>query len=182
MRAEMTLETAEQLGALAHPMRQRALALLAMPRTNKQVATLLGESPARLHFHLQELARAGLIELVEARPKGGVIEKYYRAVAGSFRLAPALAGVAPGKAGMAAAALEAARAELTRAGEQSGLPAAQIYVTHERVALSQEALERVQVHLEAIRQEFLAAAQRPDEGQCCPVVFTALLHPTVSED
>lgn len=165
------------MSALAHPLRQRALALLATPHTNKQLATLLGESPARLHFHVRELARAGLIELVEARPKGGVIEKYYRAVAGSFRLAPSLGASAPGKAGLAAATLEAARAALTRAVQQSDLRPAHMYVAHERVDLSDEALARVHAHLEAITQEFqLAAAQSPDQIGHHSIVFTALLH------
>lgn len=133
MTAEFVLETSEQLRALAHPLRQRILsALVEMPRTNKQLATLLHESPARLHFHVRELARAGLIALVESRPKGGVIEKYYRAVASSFRLDPALGAVASGVEGLVDAALDAARADLARAVDQFAVPPANVYIASER--------------------------------------------------
>ncbi|MGI8913791.1 MAG: ArsR/SmtB family transcription factor [Chloroflexota bacterium] len=181
--AEFTLETVEQLSALAHPLRQRILsALLELPRTNKQLATLLQESPARLHFHVRELARAGLIELVEARPKGGVIEKYYRAVASSFRLDPALGAVAPGLDGVVGAAFGAARTELARAIEQFAAATVQVYMANERAPLSDEALARVHKHLEAIAEEFQAASdQPPEQAPRHAIAFTALLHRAVAE-
>jgi DNA-binding transcriptional ArsR family regulator len=179
MRTELILETAEQLGALAHPLRQRILtALQGTPRTNKQLATLLRESPARLHFHVRELAQAGLIQQVEARPKGGVIEKYYQAVAGSFRLGPALGAARPGGVGPASGALAAAQEELAHAIEQFGLSLANTQVTHERAHLTAEALARVQVHLEAITEEFHMAAEQPaGQEHEQPMVFTCLFHP-----
>src|SRR5690349_3771764 len=89
MRDVLVLETPEQIRALAHPLRQRVLGLLTnAPYTNKQLAEMLQIPPPRMHFHVRELQSAGMIEIVSQKPKGGVIEKYYRAVARVVRLAP----------------------------------------------------------------------------------------------
>ncbi|MDT8862332.1 helix-turn-helix domain-containing protein [Alkalihalobacillus sp. MEB130] len=52
--------------------------LLEEPRTAKQVADLLGESGGNVHYHMKKLFEGGLIELVEEKQVGGVIEKYYQ--------------------------------------------------------------------------------------------------------
>ncbi|MED1918045.1 helix-turn-helix domain-containing protein [Brevibacillus sp. DP1.3A] len=51
------------------------------PRTAKQIATELGENAARLHYHVKELVRVGLLEQVDTRVKGSIVEKYYEPVA-----------------------------------------------------------------------------------------------------
>lgn len=80
----------EQIKALSHPLRFRVLEALAAgpPRTTKQIAETLGEPPTRLYHHVATLEGAGLVELVETRPKRGTVEKYYRAVASLFRVDP----------------------------------------------------------------------------------------------
>ncbi|WP_078596511.1 ArsR/SmtB family transcription factor [Evansella clarkii] len=52
--------------------------LLEEPRTAKQVADLLGETGGNIHYHMKKLYEGGLIELVEEKQFGGVIEKYYK--------------------------------------------------------------------------------------------------------
>src|SRR5690348_17268163 len=91
MRDEITIETPEQIRAMAYPLRQRILDLVAdAPYTNKQLATILKVSPSRLHFHIRTLLVAGLIEVESERRKKGVLEKYYRAVARVLRLSPSV--------------------------------------------------------------------------------------------
>lgn len=91
MEDEYVLRSGHQIRGLAHPLRQHIVRLLANDAmTNKQLAVALNASPPRIHFHVRELLAAGLILLVEERPKGGVVEKYYRAVAANFRLGPEL--------------------------------------------------------------------------------------------
>lgn len=81
--------TLEQVKALTHPLRQRILERFAdKTQTTKQVADELGEKPTRLYHHVATLERAGLIRLVETRPKRGTTEKYYTAVAGRFEIDP----------------------------------------------------------------------------------------------
>lgn len=81
--------TIEQVKALTHPLRQRILERFAQrARTTKQVADELGEKPTRLYHHVSVLERAGLIRLVETRPKRGTTEKYFAAVAERFEIDP----------------------------------------------------------------------------------------------
>ncbi|WP_232697830.1 winged helix-turn-helix domain-containing protein [Brevibacillus daliensis] len=51
------------------------------PRTAKQIATELGENAARLHYHVKELVKVGLLQQVDTRVKGSIIEKYYQPIA-----------------------------------------------------------------------------------------------------
>jgi DNA-binding transcriptional ArsR family regulator len=77
-----SLETLEQLRAAADPLRVRIVAHLSrQAMTVTQLAGVLGEVPAKLHYHVRELEKVGLLKLVETREKGGILEKYYRAVA-----------------------------------------------------------------------------------------------------
>ncbi|RNA67088.1 ArsR/SmtB family transcription factor [Alteribacter keqinensis] len=58
--------------------------LIDEPKTSKQVANLIGESPGNVHYHIKKLYDGGLLELVEEKKLGGVMEKYYRSVASRF--------------------------------------------------------------------------------------------------
>ncbi|MFW6201763.1 MAG: ArsR/SmtB family transcription factor [Gemmatimonadota bacterium] len=76
---------AAQLRVLANPLRQRILGLLcgeALSAT--RLGEVLPEAPANLHYHLERLREAGLIELVETRRVRGAVEKLFRAVARNF--------------------------------------------------------------------------------------------------
>ena len=53
-------------------------------KTAKQVADELGESPGSIHYHIQKLYEGGLIDLVETRTVGGIVEKYYKSKAKWF--------------------------------------------------------------------------------------------------
>jgi DNA-binding transcriptional ArsR family regulator len=80
------ITSVDQLRSLALPIRQRILNELAeRPMTTKQVALKLGQPVTRLYHHVDALAEAGLIKLVRSTPKRGTIERFYRAVASSFR-------------------------------------------------------------------------------------------------
>ncbi len=77
-----SLQTVEQLRAVADPLRIRiyeALAQRAMTAT--QVGEELHIAAPKAHYHVRELERIGLVRLVETRERGGILEKYYRAIA-----------------------------------------------------------------------------------------------------
>jgi len=162
MQQEFVLETPDQVSALSHPLRVRILNLLFdEPHTNSQLAEALGESRARLHFHVQALWKEGLINLVEERPKGGVIEKYYRAAARYYRLSPTLASGTPDSERGAAVAWDVTRQDLLQAIETFGSPLPDLRSARHQFRLSQEAFARVQSHIDAINEEFSAAASNP---------------------
>ncbi len=84
------IETLDQLRTLSDELRMRILSQLGQEDlTATQVARRVGVSPTRAHYHVRELERVGLAHLVETREKGGVLEKYYRAVARSIIVPPA---------------------------------------------------------------------------------------------
>lgn len=75
----------EQSKLLGNTLRVKILGVLQeTPMTSKQVATHIGESPGNIHYHIQKLYQGELIELVEEKRVGGVVEKYYLARASSF--------------------------------------------------------------------------------------------------
>ncbi len=85
------LETIEQMRALSDALRLRIVHLLARQQmTVTQVGAELGIAVGKAHYHVRELERVGLVRLVETREKGGVLEKYYRAVARDFSVPPTL--------------------------------------------------------------------------------------------
>lgn len=85
------IDSPEQLKALGHPLRLRALEMLGedpgWTLTNRELAQKLGVDPGHLHFHVKMLLRAGLIERAEG---GRGREKPYRATAKTIRVAPEL--------------------------------------------------------------------------------------------
>src|SRR4051794_8691867 len=91
-----TIADLAALRAISDPLRTRILReLREVSRTTAQVAGILGEGTTKLHYHMNELERNGLIEVVETRQKGNLIEKYYRSVADFFRVDPALFQAGP---------------------------------------------------------------------------------------
>jgi len=78
------------------PMRARLLAELAEPASATMLAARVGLARQKVNYHLRELERHGLIELVEERKKGNVTERLMRATALSYVISPAvLAAVQP---------------------------------------------------------------------------------------
>ena len=80
-----TLKNLEQVKVLADPLRIRVLEAFCQERTTKQVADLLGEKATKLYHHVDALERVGLIALSRTRQNRGTVEKYYLAVARTFR-------------------------------------------------------------------------------------------------
>lgn len=84
----LTIERADQLKALGHPLRLKVLQELGeagTPLTNRDLAERIGVDPGHLHFHVRMLHKAGLIELAEG---GRGREKPYRPVADHLRVSP----------------------------------------------------------------------------------------------
>ncbi len=90
------LTSLDQARTIADTLRVRLLEYLArQPLTVTQLGELVGETPAKVHYHVRELERIGVVRLVETREKGGILEKYYRAVAKSIQVSPDILQSAP---------------------------------------------------------------------------------------
>ena len=83
-------------GVSLDPMRSRLLAALAEPGSATTLAARVGLARQKVNYHLRELERHGLVDLVEERRKGNMTERVLRATAASYVISPAvLAEVAP---------------------------------------------------------------------------------------
>jgi hypothetical protein len=80
-----TLTDLDQIKVLADPLRIRVLEAFCQERTTKQVADLLGEKATKLYHHVDALERVGLIAMSRTRQNRGTVEKYFLAVARTFR-------------------------------------------------------------------------------------------------
>src|SRR5579871_3809131 len=95
------LTSIAQMRALADPRRVHIVDRLAhQALTVTQLAAQLGLPAPKVHYHVRELERVGLLRLVETREKGGILEKYYRAVARTITVPQALLrSVSPDESG-----------------------------------------------------------------------------------
>ena len=87
------VRTADAALALLDPERRRLTEALAEePQSASGLARRLGESRQRINYHLRVLEDAGLVELVEERPRRGRTERIMRTTARRFVLDPATVG------------------------------------------------------------------------------------------
>jgi DNA-binding transcriptional ArsR family regulator len=90
------VEDAPAAEAMLDPLRARLLAELAEPASASSLAARVGQPRQKVNYHLRELERHGLVELVEERRKGNMTERVLQATAASYVISPAaLAMVAP---------------------------------------------------------------------------------------
>ncbi len=93
------IENIEQLRAIADMLRLRIFEMLQnKPMTVTQLGEELGEAPAKVHYHVRELERVGLLRLVETREKGGILEKYYQPIAREISVKKSLLSAPPDEA------------------------------------------------------------------------------------
>lgn len=74
------------------PIRSRILAALADPGSAAMLAGRLGLPRQKVNYHLKELERHALVELVEERRKGNVTERIYGATAAAYVISPSTMG------------------------------------------------------------------------------------------
>ena len=93
------IENIEQLRAIADMLRLRIFEILQQkPMTVTQLGEELGEAPAKVHYHVRELEKVGLLRLVETREKGGILEKYYQPIAREISVEKSLLSAPPDEA------------------------------------------------------------------------------------
>jgi DNA-binding transcriptional ArsR family regulator len=90
------IEDPAAAGVTLDPMRGQLLAALVEPLSATALAGLVGLPRQKVNYHLRELERHGLVELVEERRKGNMTERILRATAASYVISPVvLKDVAP---------------------------------------------------------------------------------------
>ncbi|MFF0269588.1 helix-turn-helix domain-containing protein [Kribbella sp. NPDC004536] len=85
------VEEPEKVRLALSPIRRRLLELLREPSSATQLAAALDLPRQRVNYHLRELEKAGLVELVEERRRRGFTERILRA-SGGLVVDPAVMG------------------------------------------------------------------------------------------
>jgi DNA-binding transcriptional ArsR family regulator len=96
------------------PLRRTILEQLREPASATEIAARLGESRQRVNYHVRELERRGLVELIEERRRRGCIERVVRATADAVVVEPTVVGTVGEQDRFAADALLANGARLVR--------------------------------------------------------------------
>lgn len=124
----------EGLAAVLDPFRRELLSLLSTPTSATRLAARLGTSRQRVNYHLRALEDAGLVELVEERPRRGSVERMLRRTVDRVVLdptaletnddSPAGAGVRGGAMAVVAGAADAVRGvtAAARDADEEGRP------------------------------------------------------------
>ena len=177
------IDNLEALRAMSDPLRLRILECLhPEPLTASQVARKLGQRANKLHYHVTELERNGLIEAVETRQKGNLLETYYRPVARVFRVDSTLFERSSGPEALAvfyqnvATTLDITAADLKadiEAGKVTEKEAAASLRMLLRGRLSPEDVTEFKQRLSALITEF---RQRSREDAPLPIALTLLFY------
>lgn len=89
MQYEKILSTLDEIKTFSDPFRLKVLLSFGdgnEPLTVKQIADKLEEVPAKVHYHVKELERIGVLEIIETREKSGILEKYYLPTAQNIKI------------------------------------------------------------------------------------------------
>jgi DNA-binding transcriptional ArsR family regulator len=85
------LDDAEQVAALAHPLRVALLDALRTPDSAAGAARRIGQTRQKVNHHVRALLDVGLVRPAGERRAGNFVEQLYESVAGSFVVSPRLA-------------------------------------------------------------------------------------------
>jgi DNA-binding transcriptional ArsR family regulator len=80
----------ERVRLALSPLRRRLLGLLRTPSSATRLAAELDLPRQRVNYHLRALEGAGLVELVEERPRRGCVERILRTRPGTFVVDPTM--------------------------------------------------------------------------------------------
>ena len=177
-------ESLEQVRALADELRVRIFSLLAQePMTVTQVGKALDTAPAKIHYHVRELERVGLVRQVFTREKSGILEKYYRAVARDISVSRSLIKSAPRDELVAAAnefAQSAVSGYLRALGRLVLLPDEEFQtypfsISNATLWITRDELHQLGADLQALLEKY--ETRRGVEGEQEATYFT-VLYPT----
>jgi len=86
------IEGSAAAAAVLHPLRRRILEDLREPDSASGLSRRLGIPRQKLNYHLRELEKTSLVELVEERRRGNCIERILRSTARSWVIDPETLG------------------------------------------------------------------------------------------
>jgi DNA-binding transcriptional ArsR family regulator len=86
------IASSKRASVLLHPLRREILQQLDRPDSAAGLSRRMSLPRQKLNYHLRELEKEGLVELVEERRKGNCTERVVKASARSYLISPELMG------------------------------------------------------------------------------------------
>lgn len=89
MEKRKTLSTIEEIKAYNDPYRMEILFTLekiGRPATGKEIADVMNEVPAKVHYHIKKMEKARILEIVQTKEINGIMAKYYQPTAEEFNI------------------------------------------------------------------------------------------------
>lgn len=86
------IQDGQRAAAILHPLRRRILEALRQPDSASGVARRLDLPRQKINYHLRDLEKQGLLELVEERRRGNCVERVVRATARAYVISPEAVG------------------------------------------------------------------------------------------
>ncbi|MTI47507.1 winged helix-turn-helix domain-containing protein [Sporosalibacterium faouarense] len=89
MEKSKTLTTLEQIKVFSDSYRLQILYKIKSfkrPAMVKEIADKMGETPAKVHYHVKKMEKAGILQLSHTKEINGIIAKYYELTAETFSL------------------------------------------------------------------------------------------------
>ncbi|MCB9422580.1 MAG: helix-turn-helix domain-containing protein [Ardenticatenaceae bacterium] len=87
---EFIIEDIEALKMIADPLRLQIIRNLEQPRTVKDLAERLDIPATKLYYHVNQLEKHQIIQVVQTRVVSGIIEKHYRVTAKTYHVSKTL--------------------------------------------------------------------------------------------
>ncbi|PID81241.1 MAG: transcriptional regulator [Clostridiales bacterium] len=85
MKEVMVLSDLEQIKCISQSYRIKILELFKNEKaTAKMISEQMGEAHAKINYHIKEMTKHGILELVEEVAKMSLVEKYYQPVARQY--------------------------------------------------------------------------------------------------
>lgn len=154
------MDEPDRLRVALPPIRRRLLGRLREPASAVQLAAEFDLPRQRVGYHLRVLEEAGLIELVEERPRRGFVERVMRVTANAFLVDPGVL-TSPDEADEAD---EASKADETGGGDGDGGGATGTAEGFRRVADQYAAEHLVEVAADTVRDVTRMAATADRQG------------------
>lgn len=89
------LDRPDQVVAALAPLRRELLERLREPASATELGAAMGLPRQRVNYHVKALEAAGLVELVEERPRRGCVERVVQATADCFVVDPSVVTAPP---------------------------------------------------------------------------------------
>jgi DNA-binding transcriptional ArsR family regulator len=159
------IDDARLVKGLAHPLRIAILrALEDGTASPSEIAEEIGAPLGNVSYHVRFLARLGLVELAETRPRRGAVEHYYRAVTRMHLSQEAWARVPlPVRDAVLSSTLDEVARSVTAAAAAGGFSHEEANATRVRVTLDDDGMSELSAAVQDLHRRAMRIGEQSRE-------------------